>query len=112
MDITEIGVRILFLPVILIASIIIVGLLLFVAVNIVSLIARIPAAILNLTVEETKERLEEKRKREVITSKKKFTLKEIWFQFEKGGWIVWVAALPMAILVFAIFLFLLRTILN
>ena len=104
MDITDLGVRILFFPVVLILGILILGIALFVAVNIVSLIIKIPFLLFDRSIGESDKKEQEEFKIKDKKDKRKFSLRELWFQIEKGEWIIWVAALPLVILVFAVLL--------
>jgi hypothetical protein len=104
MDITEIGVRILFFPLALVLGIIILGITLFTLVNIVYLIVKIPVAIFNRSLKATEESEEEKIQKKIKSPKKKLTFKELWFQFEKGDWIIWIAAIPVVLIIFSVLL--------
>lgn len=112
MDITDLGVRILFLPVAVLVGLLIIGIVLYVAVNLVSLLLKIPVTLFNRSLKESEETPRQKRGAGGKKEQVKLDLGEVWFHFKQGNWIIWVAAVPVVLIVLAVLLHFTQAILK
>ena len=106
MDITELGVRILFFPVAVLVGLLIIGIVLYVAVNLASLLLKIPVALFTRSLKESEETPRQKSGEGGKKEQAKLDVGEVWFHFKQGNWIVWVAAVPVVLIVLAVLLYL------
>jgi hypothetical protein len=105
LHIEEIGVQILFLPIVIVISLVVIGLILFAAVQILSLFIRIPVSLFNRSIGDREKNSEGPKG--VKTKIEKFDSQELWIQFRGGGWIIWVAIIPLFLILLSVINYLL-----
>ena len=110
MNIVEVGVRVLFLPAIIIISLITLGLILFIIERLISLMIRIPAAAINRSLQESDQQKTKLSKEKPL--KNILNAHQLKLSIKSGGWIVWVATIPLSIAIFYVLLILLSKLIT